>query len=223
MNRKKADRKAPPVQAIEFNKFPGECERDAFGRNVIRPEMGGAFTIKTFAGKHALDVEIMGLVTALSSQAKGVAGGDLKAAESMLVVQANTLDALFNTLAQRAALNMGEYLPAAETYLRLALKAQSQCRATLETLAAIKNPPVIYARQANFASGPQQVNNGAPRMRENEIEQSKLSGDARELLENARTPPLAGGTDPAMEAVGEVHGAQDAGGETTGREECVPR
>ena len=46
--------------------------------------------------------------------------------------------------------------------LRLALKAQAQCRATLEALAAIKNPqPVFFVRQANIAHGPQQVNNGA--------------------------------------------------------------
>ena len=45
-------------------------------------------------------------------------------------------------------------------YLRLALKAQGQCRATLETLATIKNPPTVFARQANIANGPQQVNNG---------------------------------------------------------------
>jgi hypothetical protein len=30
---------------------------------------------------------------------------------------------------------------------------------TLETLATIKNPPVVFARQANIAQGPQQVNN----------------------------------------------------------------
>ena len=47
-----------------------------------------------------------------------------------------------------------------ETYMRMALKAQSQCRATLKTLANIKNPPVVFARQANIAQGPQQVNNG---------------------------------------------------------------
>ena len=45
--------------------------------------------------------------------------------------------------------------------MRLALKAQGQCRATLETLATIKNPPVVFARQANIAQGPQQVNNTA--------------------------------------------------------------
>jgi hypothetical protein len=41
--------------------------------------------------------------------------------------------------------------------LRLAFKAQGQCRSTFETLALMKNPPV-FARNANIANGPQQVN-----------------------------------------------------------------
>jgi hypothetical protein len=41
--------------------------------------------------------------------------------------------------------------------MRLALKAQSQCRTTAETLAVMRNPPV-FARQANVVNGPQQVN-----------------------------------------------------------------
>jgi len=44
----------------------------------------------------------------------------------------------------------------------MALKAQGQCRTTLETLAAIKNPPVLFAKRANIAHGPQHVNNGTP-------------------------------------------------------------
>ena len=52
-----------------------------------------------------------------------------------------------------------EYVDHLDRYMRLALKAQGQCRATLETLATIKNPPVVFARQANIAQGPQQVNN----------------------------------------------------------------
>ena len=45
------------------------------------------------------------------------------------------------------------------TNLRLALKAQSQCRATLDTPADMKNPPVAFVQQANIAHGPQQLNN----------------------------------------------------------------
>lgn len=40
---------------------------------------------------------------------------------------------------------------------RMALKAQNQCRMTLETLATIENPPVVFARQANVTTGPQQI------------------------------------------------------------------
>ncbi len=59
-------------------------------------------------------------------------------------------------------MNAGEYLDATDRYMRLALKAQAQCRATLETLAKIKNPPTLFAQQANIAHGPQQVNNNPP-------------------------------------------------------------
>ena len=61
--------------------------------------------------------------------------------------QAATLDALFHKLVWWAWNNTGENGNAAffETCMRLAFKAQSQCRATNETLAAIKNPPVVYA------------------------------------------------------------------------------
>jgi hypothetical protein len=44
-----------------------------------------------------------------------------------------------------------------DRFTRLALKAQGQCRATIETLALMKNPPTVFARQANIAHGPQQV------------------------------------------------------------------
>lgn len=50
-----------------------------------------------------------------------------------------------------------------------------------ETLANIKNPPVVYARQANIANGPQQINNSIPaasRVREEKVISSN------ELLEH---------------------------------------
>ena len=58
---------------------------------------------------------------------------------------------------------MSEYINAAEIYLRLALKAQAQCRTTVETLVEMKNPrPVAFVSQANISNGPQQVNNATP-------------------------------------------------------------
>jgi hypothetical protein len=87
-----------------------------------------------------------------------VNNGNMKRPEAILLAQAHTLDELFNNLARRA--HKVQSLKQYEMDLRLALKAQSQCRATLETLAAIKNPPVIFAKQANISNGHQQINNG---------------------------------------------------------------
>jgi hypothetical protein len=81
--------------------------------------------------------------------------------ETTLTSQVITLDAIFSEMARRAALNMSDHLGATETYLRLGLKAQAQCRATAHTLFEMKNPqPIAFVRQANIANGPQQVNNG---------------------------------------------------------------
>jgi hypothetical protein len=93
----------------------------------------------------------------LSRKAKNIGKGETWEMEQMLVSQAVALDAVFTRLSLRAHGNFGEYIKAGETYLRLALKAQSQCRATLETLAEIKNPrPYIQNNRAEY----QQVNNG---------------------------------------------------------------
>ena len=58
--------------------------------------------------------------------------------EAMLLSQAHTLDALFNSLAQKAF--MQTHMPHYESFLRLAFKAQGQCRSTLQTLSDIKKP-----------------------------------------------------------------------------------
>ena len=168
-------------------------------------------TIKGFSQSQFPNLDLMGLVNELSDQSITVHGGDLKRAETMLTVQAHTLDAIFNELARRAALNMGEYLEATERYMRLALKSQSQCRATLETLAVIKNPPVIFAKQANIAAGHQQINNGtaAPsRTQENVIEQTQLSGGTHELLPDTRTSQAEGRVNQKVETLGEIDRAK---------------
>lgn len=122
---------------------------------------------------------------------------------------------------------MGEYLQACELYLRLALKAQSQCRATVETLAAIKYPaPVAFVRQANIADGPQQVKNGAcgttvraavrtdTCARESSTapdEQSRLTHDDEGQRLDGSALPTTGRAHPALEAVGAVNRTDDAG------------
>jgi hypothetical protein len=164
------------------------------------------------------DLDLAGLVDGLADQVQLAKSGDLSRGEAMLVTQAHTLDAIFHTCARRASANMNEYLPAAETYLRLALKAQSQSRATWETLAEIKNPrSVAFVQQANVTTGPQQINNGTmpqqgSRARETVNEPSKLleATDGERLVPG--TAGAAGAADTHLEAVGAIHRPEDAGG-----------
>jgi hypothetical protein len=85
------------------------------------------------------------------------ADGDLTMASKILAAQAITLDSMFAELARRAALNMGEYINAAERYGRLALKAQSNCRATLEALAKLHQPREQTVRHVHVNEGGQAV------------------------------------------------------------------
>jgi hypothetical protein len=113
----------------------------------------------------------------------------------------------------------GGYLDAADRYMRLALKAQSECRVTIETLAEIKNPkPVAFVQQANIANGPQQVNNGPPpaaeasRTRESENQPNELLEQQRNAWLDTRATHRAAGSNSSVEAVGAIYGTKDERG-----------
>jgi hypothetical protein len=88
----------------------------------------------------------------LTRQAKAVQSGDLCRVEELLTARALTLDAIFNQLATRAA--NAEYLPQLETFLKLALRAQSQPRVIWEAVSAIQNPPIAGATSSRRTSAP---------------------------------------------------------------------
>lgn len=147
---------------LQVLRDPRKSEDRQFADLVSDGLASNASTAIRFVKQEHGEVSLTHLVASLRDQGEAVNRGDLTAAERMLSAQAVALNAVFAEMARRAALNMGEHLGATETYMRLALKAQSQSRATVETLAAIKNPPVVFARQANINNGgQQQVNNGA--------------------------------------------------------------
>jgi hypothetical protein len=86
---------------------PGEEASATLARTALRPSINAAVTIKEYAKKYG-DLDLMSLVDELSNQARLANEGDLKRAEAMLTIQAHTLDAIFNNLAQRA--NGAEYM-----------------------------------------------------------------------------------------------------------------
>ncbi|OGS93306.1 MAG: hypothetical protein A2061_06490 [Gallionellales bacterium GWA2_59_43] len=196
-----------------------EATAAKYARLVASPEFAAYRVINSADGKTNIhnDVDVPSLVNELRTQAAAANRGDLVHAEAMLMNQAGALQTLFARLTERAMAQ--ERMPHIEGFMRMALRAQSQCRATLETLAAIKNPPVVFAKQANInhGSGNQQVNNGTPApgnpsttrtgVRAHE---GKTINQPNELLEvqhggktlDTRTTGATGGKNQAVAAVG---------------------
>jgi len=154
---------------------------------------------------------------AMQAKVDRVKSGDLSEGEAMLFAQAATLDAIFNEMARRAALNMDHYLNATETFMRIALKAQSLCRANIQTLAEIKNPPAVaFVKQANIANGPQQVNNAVQAPMREYVPAKKSANQSNELLGanhgerlDIRAASTAGGTDKELATVEKIDRAED--------------
>ena len=164
-----------------------------------------AATLKQFSGAGD-DMEVSDLVREMKKAGDEAVAGDLGRVERMLANQLLTLDALFNTLAQRSGRQ--ETFKGIEVLMRLALKAQAQTRATAETLSIIKNP-MPYIKQANIANGHQQVNNGQP-----VTSAGNSQSGSNKLLEaqhgntlDFRAQAAAGRADQALETVGAVHRA----------------
>lgn len=210
---------APKSRHLQIIGQPGVTEDRLIANLVAEGEATNASTALRFVHADHGELSLTDMVKALHTHGEAINRGDLSAAERMLNSQAVALNAIFGELARRAALNMGTHLGATESYMRLALKAQSQSRATVETLATIKNPPVVFARQANINNGgQQQVNNGAPAALAANSAQARASAHPgeiasgpNELLEDmthgrtqldTRATPATGRTNPGLEPVG---------------------
>ncbi|MDR3428221.1 hypothetical protein [Silvimonas sp.] len=185
----------------------GETTEQAQARVILSPECVNAFAMTL--GKFAGGVPAEALISELQQQNAALLRGDMTRAESMLLVQAHTLDGLFTGLV-RDAMNAGD-LGALEVRMRLALKAQSQARATLQTLAEIKAPRhVAFVQQANIGNQVQ-VNNGAvaapARTRKKKNPQNELLETNHGQRLDTRTQGQAGRDDQAMAPVGKKHGA----------------
>lgn len=182
-----------------------ETESEGLAR-LITHSAGAVTTVQQYA--RASDrLDTIDLMRELRRVGDEAVDGDLSRFEHMLATQALSLDVLFHDLMQRAG-RQGD-LKSQEVLMRLALKAQAQTRATIETLAAVKNP-VPYIRQANIAQGHQQVNNGpgSARVKKRKSAPIKVMETSDERLECGATA-AAVRTDPALETVGAGHGAPD--------------
>jgi hypothetical protein len=208
MTKPKPPAVAPNTRTLNVVAEPGKSREALIADAATGANVPVAAVIMDFSKPTWGELSLGDVLDSLNKHAGKIKDGDLSRVEAMLGGQAAALNTMFAELARRGAVNMGEYMGAAEIYLKLALRAQSQCRATLEALAAIKSPPVVFAKQANIAHGPQQVNNETAAIaRARQIENKPtelLEHDHGQRLDTG-TATAASGSHQAVEAVAAIH------------------
>lgn len=206
----------PPRKDITVFCNTGEDSRPRFAKTIASPEVAAMRVIRAAEGDKGLGagIDTPCLLDQLRTQASAVNAGEMKQVEAMLMNQATALQSLFAKLIERGmSCTVVQQL---DMNLRLALRAQSQCCRTLEALAEIKNPPVVFAKTANIAHQ-QQVNNGVVSggfspARESEIRPSKLLECVPDERLDFGTTATTSGDDPQLETVGAVHRPEVARG-----------
>lgn len=151
----------PPAKSedkgLRVNAVKGKSKERNLADVSLDPAANGMVAARGFNQFSFGELDTTALFQALKDNGDKAASGDLSHQKKMLAVQADALNTAFAELARRAALNMGEYIGATETYLRLALKAQSQCRATIEALDRLCNDRTQTVRHVHVNQGGQAV------------------------------------------------------------------
>lgn len=146
---------------------------DGSGKEPLNPqvvagiarELGVAGVIKAhgqFSGAPEYEAAFhhAGIFQDLDAMAMELESGSDMVLQKMLLRQAVATQAIFASLAQRAAANAGSKHH--DTLMAMALKAQAASRATIAALGDLRNPrTTVFAKQVNAAAGHQQVNNGS--------------------------------------------------------------
>ena len=166
---------------------------------AVSPEMSSQRVVAASERNEGLDecLDIPQLLSVLKAESERLSDGKSEDIGPILANQALALQSLFARLTERALSQTS--MSNIEAFMRLALRAQNQCRATMETLSSLNKAPTVFAQQANVATN-QQIN----------YAQNQLLGDDDELRQDARAPGAEKAVNPEMEALGEVDGAEDS-------------
>ena len=152
--------KRPTKQEQNITSNPNEPSQKKLNAIAVNhPAFMSALVSEKYGQKIMPELDLYDVMEELKHDMKAVNNGDLKELENMLLGQAKALQTMFVTLARMSTTQ--EYLKQYTTYMNLALKSQSQSRATIQALIELKYPrQVVVTQQANFSAGHQQVNNG---------------------------------------------------------------
>lgn len=160
--------KAKASEQTDSTPLDVEPPRDGPSRQAVARKLTGPFTRHGLVTGEACSrlVEnidnadkpgLLDYALAIKERADNAAAGDLEASSTMLMAQALSLDSIFSEYARIALVNVTKHMDASERYMRLALKAQANSRATLEALAKLHQPREQTVRHVHVNEGGQAV------------------------------------------------------------------
>jgi hypothetical protein len=136
---------------------PDKSEARNLADVALSAAANGMAATRLFARGSFGDLGTTELFESHIDRCKAAKAGDLGNQKAMLAAQADALNSIFTEMARRAALNMGDYIGATETYLRLGLKAQAQCRANIEALDSLTSGRVQTVKHVHVNEGGQAI------------------------------------------------------------------
>lgn len=190
-------KRSKPPKAADKNKLfipaaPGKSDARQMADISLDPAAHALAATRMFNHASFSDVDTTELYLSLSDKLKQAGTGDLSHQKALLAAQADALNSIFTEMARRAAANMGQYTGATESYMRLGLKAQAQCRATIEALDRLSSGRVQTVKHVHVNEGGQAIvaeqfhQHTGGKENGNSIEQPHATGPAGE------SPALSG-------------------------------
>jgi hypothetical protein len=143
------------MEMKESQPFGPDEDRRFVAKYALHPIQHAARAVGTMT-LHG-DSHLDDLCTELGDLVQVAKAGDMGRSVTTLVAQAHTLEAVFYYLLGKAT-SPNCYGSEIELYLRPALKAQAQCRRTVETLATLANPRSVAIVQTNIGTHIQMSN-----------------------------------------------------------------
>lgn len=147
--------------AVELRETKGEELGETVAKAMLGPGIRHGHVAAVLAGNMLKGtgeaVALMDAAAIVDQRSAQAVSGDLSFASATLASQAMTCDLMFAEFARRAADHLGTNIEVVERYARLAMKAQSNCRTTLEALTKLHQPREPTVRHVHVGNGGQAV------------------------------------------------------------------
>ena len=121
---------------LKVERESGKSDSRRLTEVAMRPMIRNGFIVGKLGGQHFSGEQpnLTDTAEIMAEACKKVRADDLSDQRDILTSQAMALDAVFTIMVLRAENNVKDHFSAAERFMRLGLKAQAQCRTTIEAL-----------------------------------------------------------------------------------------